>query len=100
MSLTTPTTKADGNATLSTFEGNQLVSSETVYCCGYEGGRSAYWPHLATICPECGEVWRREVYTYHFLYQPLVPDRWRSRSELCPACVPKIFQQLLKEHSW
>jgi hypothetical protein len=93
----TADTRTSGNATLSIFEGSRLVSSSEVYCCGYEGGRSAFWPHFATFCPECGEVWRREVYDYHFTYEPIPWGKWRVTESLCPACTRLAFERIMKE---
>lgn len=91
--------RADGNATLSRFIQDRLTGTEEVYCCGTPTDRSAFWPHRASFCPECGEIWKREVYTYHFSYQPIPHDKWRVEEDLCPTCTETIFQQLLKEHS-
>lgn len=90
--------RTNGNATLSIFEAARLASSSEVYCCGYEGGHSAFWPHLAWFCPECGEIWRREVYDYHFTYRPIPPAKWIVREDLCPGCAPQIFQRLLRNY--
>jgi len=89
--------KNDGNATLSTFEGDHLISAELVYCCGYEGGRSAFWPHRAWFCPECGTIWRRAVYEYHFSYTPIPSGAWRVTLEDCPACTQLAFQRIMRE---
>jgi len=90
--------RTDGNATLSTFEFGVPVAEDRVYCCGTPPGRSAYYPHLAAFCPECGELWRREVYTYHFNYQPIPSGLWKVREDLCPLCIPRLFTQLLKNY--
>jgi len=97
--MTTDDQRTSGNATLSTFEGSRLVSTALVYCCGYEGGRSAFWPHRATFCPECGEVWRREVYDYHFDYEPIPSGHWRIVSDECPACIRQAFRRVIEELS-
>ena len=70
--------RTDGNATLSVFEQGQLTSSSEIYCCGTPYERSAFWPHVASFCPECGEVWRREVYDYHFNYLTNAAPFWRE----------------------
>lgn len=90
--------RTNGNATLSTFVGGSLVREELVYCAGTPPNRSAYYPHIATFCPECGELWRREVYTYHFDYAPIPWARWRTQEDLCPSCTPAIFTQLLRNY--
>jgi len=90
-------TKSSGNATLSTFEDERLASAIEVYCCGAEGGGSAFWPHIAWFCEECGELWKREVYDYHFDYCPRPAGRWKVSSDLCPKCTRRIFAELIKE---
>lgn len=94
-------TSTNGHATITTFEGTH-VSTERVYCCGTPPNRSAYYPHVAWFCPECGEVWRRQVYAFEFTYAPLVAEKWKVYTSRCAPCdAPRIvaeFTQLMKEY--
>lgn len=93
--------KHSGHAQVTTFEG-QLVSRERVYCAGTPPEHSCYYPNVSWFCPECGEIWRRQVYTFEFTYRPLVAKKWEVYTSFCPACdAPRIvreFTQLLKEY--
>jgi len=94
--------QTQGHATVTTFEG-AAVTSERTYCCGTPPNASAYYPNVAWFCPDCGEVWRRQVYAFDFTYRPLVAEAWKVYTARCLACdAPRIraeFTQLLKEYS-
>lgn len=88
MSLTND--RYSGNATITFFEDEATVGCREVYCCGYQGPdgitRSAYWPNIAHFCRQCGQLWAREVYTFHFSYLPLIRKAWIIREHRCLAC--------------
>lgn len=90
-----------GTATLTCFRLGRILSTKEVYCCGAENGRSANWPHQARFCEGCGEVWEREVYTYHFDYAGRGAP-WNVRSSLCPSCDEQVtrreFAEIMKEY--
>ena len=77
----------DGTAVVHYLEGNSIVGTREVYCCGYassDGSRhSASWPNTAYFCPVCGEIWGRAVYDYHFQYSPVTPHNWVVESRRC-----------------
>lgn len=77
----------DGTASVHYFEGNSLVGTREMYCCGYarsDGKRySASWPNTAYFCPVCGEIWGRAVYDHHFQYSPVTPHNWVVESRRC-----------------
>lgn len=78
--------KHDGFATYSYFDRDRFIGERRVYCCGasYNGQSfSAYWPHVAYLCPSCGELWGRAVLTHHFKYSPLVPGHWSVELRPC-----------------
>jgi hypothetical protein len=95
-------TTRDGTATLTRFRAGQVVGTTRVYCCGTPPDRSAFYPHIASFCPECGEVWQREVYTYDFDYRPIPPGKWRVETERCASCdepaIRREFAELMKEY--
>jgi len=95
------TSEHQGHAIVTTFEGND-VSSRRIYCAGTPPNHSCYYPDVAWFCPECGEIWRRQVHSFDFTYRPLVRGRWKVYSADCPACeaprTREIFLQLLKEY--
>lgn len=99
--MLSPPPTHSGHAQVTTFEGSD-VHSERVYCAGTPPNNSAYYPNVAWFCPECGEIWRRQVYTFEFSYRPLVEEKWKVYSSRCLACdAPRIrreFTQLLKEY--
>lgn len=83
-----------GGAVIQCFDHNELVGSYSHYCCGfdYAGNKySAWWPHIALFCPECGEIWGRRVYLYEFDYEPyqvagdLKRADWAVETEHCAA---------------
>jgi predicted RNA-binding Zn-ribbon protein involved in translation (DUF1610 family) len=80
----------DGNATLRFLESSRFVGEIRQYCCGYaspSGERSsAYWPNIAFICPQCGELWARAVYSFEFTYRPIPLARWVVKARHCPEC--------------
>lgn len=98
----TTTGTTSGQATLSVFQGDRLVRSGERYCAGGREGHSALWPHVAWFCRICGEIWRREVYTYHFDYRPECGDRWTIVQNICDKCgepeVRRLFAELLEEY--
>jgi hypothetical protein len=89
-----------GNATVQYFEHGRLVGSRRLYCCGaMQAGESfsAYWPHVAYVCPYCGEIWAREVYIYEFEYAPRIPEPWQIRTQPCAEHGGDIYQCLRLE---
>lgn len=79
----------EGNATIQYFEGSRYTGSQRVYCCGAsaEGERfSAYWPHVAFFCPQCGELWGRAIYQREFDYRPRIAAEWHVESKRCVRC--------------
>lgn len=81
--------KHEGNATIQYFEGSRYVGSRQMYCCGAgaEGERfSAYWPHVAFFCPQCGELWGRAIYQREFDYHPRVTAEWHVETKHCARC--------------
>jgi len=95
------TIEHSGHATLTTFEGSD-VKQERIYCAGTPPNHSCYYPNVAWFCPECGEIWRRQVYSFEFTYRPLPAEKWKVYSTHCRACdiayTRGIFLQLLKEY--
>lgn len=78
-----------GPATVTYFLGQSLVGSRESYCCGYsEAGESysAYWPNIAYFCEICGELWGRQILTFHFDYAPRFGATWKVRSRPCQWC--------------
>jgi len=83
--------KPTGDAIMRYFEGDQLVGTRRLYCCGYSPSNgsqmiSAHWPHLAFFCPTCGTIWARGVYDYSFDYSPhpnLSTLHWVVESRRC-----------------
>jgi len=75
-----------GQATILYFESEALVGRQHVYCCGTDGGRSAYYPNLAWFCPACGSLWARAIYDFLFEYAPIPGTAWIVKSRLCVPC--------------
>lgn len=74
-----------GNATLLYFEGQSFVGQRSVFCCGYEN-QSAYWPNIAYFCAECGELWAKMIYDFHFTYLPIPQTKWITEGRRCVRC--------------
>ena len=66
----------------------QGTESRRVYCAGTPPNNSCYYPNVAWFCSECGDIWKRQVYTFEFPYRPLVAEKWKVYSSRCPACQP------------
>lgn len=81
--MTATTSKHDGNATVIYFDNEQFAGTQRVYCCGYDG-QSAYYPNVAMFCAECGRIWGRRVYDFHFTYHPLSSTKWITEAARCP----------------
>lgn len=84
--MDTTKTNPDGQARVDYFEASRFVGSRRVYCCGAtEAGErfSAYWPHTAYFCPQCGELWGRAIYTFEFAYVPRVSGSWVVEQRRC-----------------
>lgn len=75
-----------GLATIQYFEKNNYVGERTQYFCSASNGGpsfSAYYPHIAFVCPHCGELWGRAVCEYHFPYRPIVGSAWSVEVRRC-----------------
>lgn len=80
-----------GQATIYVSEHNQHIGTEQVYACGYDsngGGttHSAYWPNIAYVCEQCGQLWARRVYQFHFDYKPIPSALWVFVQRNCATC--------------
>lgn len=65
-----------------------ILGHRNLYLCGATSAAdrfSAYWPHTAYFCPECGEIWARMEYSYEFDYAPRVKGRWTTEIRRCEA---------------
>lgn len=83
-----------GPAVVRYFEGDQYVGERQVYFAAASvGGESfsGHWPHVAHVCPECGELWLREVNDYGFTYSPRPSGKWLSVLSLCPLHGPGLI---------
>lgn len=87
MSTTTSPELLSGNSRVDYFDSNNRhLGHRDQYSCGYSTGKtshSAYWPNTAYFCPECGDIWAREIFTHKFNYQPLVTNRYVVESRPC-----------------
>jgi len=76
-----------GNARATyTLPSGEVLGHRDLYLCGATTASdrfSAYWPHTAYFCPECGEIWARMKYEYEFDYAPRVPGRWTTEIRRC-----------------
>jgi len=71
------------------YEYEILLGRPTIYCCGYqENGNSysAYWPHWALFCEECGNLWGRRRMRYQFDYRPRFTAEWKVLAARCARC--------------
>ena len=75
-----------GVAEVQFFEHERYSGSLKHYCSGTDNERSGFWPHLAYVCPLCGELWCRAIYQFEFQYNPLPRANWKTREKYCPTC--------------
>ena len=72
------------------FEQDQFVGQRKMYCCGYDQvsgpSVSAFWPHTAYFCPQCGQLWGRAIFDYQFDYSPIPRSSWVIESRPCAHC--------------
>lgn len=81
-----PTKDYHGNGMIQFFEGTRFVGEQKRYFCGAnDGGESfsAYWPHTAYFCSQCGEIWGRAICQYGFDYKPRVLAPWTIEQRRC-----------------
>lgn len=80
-----------GDAIIRYFEHDRFIGQRLSYCCSFTSGgqaatSSAHWPHVAYVCPTCGNLWGRAIFDHQFTYAPLptVQDRlWAVEVRRC-----------------
>ena len=78
-----------GTSLVQYFEQGNFVGERMQYSCGASlaGVRfSSHYPHIAYVCPACGELWGRAILTHQFDYKPYLKDAWRVEVRRCVEC--------------
>jgi len=86
--------RVSGKVTVQYFERDVFVGERLAHSSSmaYGGGHySSYWPNTAYFCPTCGDLWAREIYQFHFDYEPLPKSSWVVEIRRCVRCGDGTF---------